>query len=148
MRKFTDQSSIAQLGSILVLITMVTTLFGTVVLLAADQIIDRKYASDADLKAVQEEFAHQVVGLADSVNENTKVSRETARSVHALTLTLVTIQIRDLEHTVRQLESEKVAQGVQWSTAAERTLRDMQRSVMDLGVQRKRLIQNQIGDRD
>jgi hypothetical protein len=146
MRKFTEQSTMGQFGVILGLIAMMTTLFGGVALLAADQAIDQKYATDSDVKAVQEQFAHQVGALSSSVNENTKVSREMSRSVHALTLTMVTIQIRDLEQTVRQLKSEKVAQGVQWSTAAERTLSDMQRTVMDLGVQRQRLIQNPIGD--
>ena len=145
MRKLTDQSFLGQLASVFGLIALVVSLFGGVVLFAADSAIDQKYASDADLKSVQEQFAKQVGKLGDTVDKNTQAVQQTTISMQTLALTMVTIQIRDMEPTIRELEIEKLNQGVQWSAAEERTLRDMQRALSDLNIYRQRLFENSTG---
>ncbi len=146
MRKLSDQTPFGQLMSLLTLLTVLVTLFGSVVLLAADKAIDQVYATDADLQAVQRQVAAQVEEIKQTVNKNTDVSNQTAQSVQALALSIVTIQIRDLEPDIQELEREKRLQGTEWSTAEERTLRQMQRTLMDLEKQRNTLFSTTIGD--
>lgn len=142
MKKITEQTFIGQLSSVLSLVTLVVGLFGGVVLLAADKAIDEKYASDADLQSVQKQFSRQVNELNETVNQNTRVTRETSKSVQALALTMVTMQIQNLEATIKELEQERDSQGAGWSAAAEKTLRDMQRTLQDFELQRRHLFQS------
>lgn len=142
MKKITEQTFIGQLSSVLSLVTLVVGLFGGLVLLAADTAIDEKYASDADLQSVQRQFSKQVNALTETVNRNTKVTSETSKSVQALALTMVTIQIQNLEVTIKELEGERDIQGGAWSAAAEKTLRGLQRTLQDFELQRRHLFQS------
>jgi hypothetical protein len=137
----------SHLGQLLVLAGMLAAAgipVGGTILWAADVRIDEKYATDEDLKAVQENLYIQIDGLADKVERNTDASTKTARSVDALTLSILDIQIADLEADIHQLEREKRQQGAAWVESEERALREAQRRLDDLQAQRAILFQRVI----
>lgn len=141
MAKFSEASTISQMSQILGLVAVFFTIFGAAFYALADQQIDAKYATDADLLAVQETVVLQVETITRTVQENTKVVRATSNSVDGLALVVLGLQISDLDDDIIDLEAEKRADGAAWNERDERNLRDRQRALSDLEIQRTRLLE-------
>jgi len=95
--KFTDQSAGRQWSAIIGIIAVVFGGFGAAVWSAGDTIIDLKYATDEDVRAVQETVVQQFEAIQRTVELNTKTVRATSSSVDGLTLVVLDLRIRDLE---------------------------------------------------
>lgn len=137
--KFTDQSAGRQWGIIITIIGVVFGGFGAAVWSAGDTIINLKYATDEDVKAVQETVVQQFEAIQATVQANTKTVRATSASVDGLTLVVLDLRIRDLEDDLIDLESEKINSGANWTARNERTMRDRDKALADLKIQRDRL---------
>ena len=141
MAKFSDASPISQISQILGLVAVFFTIFGAAFYALADQQIDAKYATDADLLAVQETVVLQVETITRTVQENTKVVRATSNSIDGLALVVLGLQISDLDDVIIDLEAEKRKEAAAWSERDERGLRDRQRALSDLELQRAALLE-------
>lgn len=141
MKKFSEHSAGIQLTQILGVMTFMLGVGGSFMLWAADAKIDEKYATDADLLAVQEVVQAQVETITTSVTENTTTVRATANSVDGLTLVVLGLQLGKLEEEVIALEAEKRAEGAGWNERDENSLRSRQRALSDLAAQRAVLMQ-------
>ena len=141
MSKFSEASTISQISQILGLVAVMMTIFGAAFVALADQQIDDKYATDEDLRAVQETVEAQVTRIEETVTTNTTTVRATADSVDALVLSVLGLQISDLEEEIVELEREKRQEAARWTESDERHLRDRQRALADLELQRNALIQ-------
>ena len=141
MAKFSDASPISQVSQLLGLVAVFMTIFGAAFIALADQQIDAKYATDADLMAVQETVVIQVETITRTVQENTKVVRATSNSIDGLALVVLGLQISDLDDTLIDLEAEKRREAAAWSERDERGLRDRQRALSDLELQRAALLE-------
>lgn len=141
MGKFSEASTVSQLSQILGLVAVMFTLFGAAFYALADQAIDQKYATDEDLAAVQAQVVLQVETITTSVEENTKVVRATSSSVDGLALVVIGLQITDLEDTIINLEEEKRKEAAGWNERDERNLRDKQRALSSLEIQRTALLE-------
>ncbi len=139
--KFSDASPISQISQILGLVAVFFTIFGAAFYALADQQIDAKYATDADLLAVQETVVLQVETITRTVQENTKVVRATSNSIDGLALVVLGLQISDLDDVIIDLEAEKRKEAAAWSERDERGLRDRQRALSDLELQRAALLE-------
>ena len=137
--KFTDQSAGRQWGIIFTIIGVLFGGFGAAVWSAGDTIIDLKYATDEDVKAVQETVVQQFEAIQATVQANTKTVRATSASVDGLTLVVLDLRIRDLEDDLIDLEAEKLRVGSSWTPRNERTIRDRDKALADLLIQRDRL---------
>ncbi len=137
--KFTDQSAGRQWGIIVTIIGVVFGGLGAAVWSAGDTVIDLKYATDEDVKAVQETVVQQFEAIQATVQANTKTVAATSSSVDGLTLVVLDLRIRDLEDDLIDLESEKLNAGDNWTARDERTMRDRDKALADLKVQRDRL---------
>ena len=142
--KFHERSHLGQLAILVGMLAGTGIPIGGTLLWAADVRINEKYATDEDLKAVQENLNIQIEALAETVESNTEASSHTARSVDALTLSILDIQIAQLEAQIHQLEVEKRSQGATWVESEERALRESQRRLTDLQAQRAILFQRVI----
>ena len=141
MKKFSEHSAGIQLTQILGIMTFLLGVGGSFMLWAADAKIDEKYATDADLLAVQEVVQAQVETITTSVTENTTTVRATASSVDGLTLVVLGLQVDDLESDIVNLEAEKREEGAAWNERDENDLRSKQRALDDLMAQRQILLQ-------
>ena len=141
MAKFSEASTVSQISQILGLVAVFMTLFGAALFALADQQIDQKYATDADLLAVQTTVQMQVETITTTVQENTKTVRATSNSVDGLALVVLGLQISDLDDDIIDLEAEKRADGAAWNERDERNLRDRQRALADLEIQRTMLLE-------
>ena len=141
MAKFSEASPISQMSQILGLIAVFMTLFGAAFIALADQQIDAKYATDADLLAVQQQVVLQVETITRTVQENTKTVRATSNSIDGLALVVLGLQISDLDDALIDLEAEKRREGAGWNERDERGLRDRQRALADLEIQRTMLLE-------
>lgn len=141
MAKFSEASTVSQLSQILGLVAVMFTLFGAAFYALADQQIDNKYATDEDLAAVQMQVVTQVETITTTVQENTKTVRATANSIDGLALVVLGLQVSDLEEEISLLESEKREEGAAWNERDERNLRDRQRALGDLELQRSTLLE-------
>ena len=141
MQKFSEASTVSQISQILGLVAVFFTIFGAAFYALADQQIDAKYATDADLLAVQETVQMQVETITTTVTENTKVVRATSNSVDGLALVVLGLQISDLDDDIIDLEAEKRKEAAAWSERDERGLRDRQRALSDLELQRTTLLE-------
>ncbi len=139
MKKFSEHSGGIQIAQLLAVMTFVFGVGGSFIIWAADAKIDEKYATDADLLAVQETVTAQVEIITRSVEENTTTVRATASSVDGLVLVVLDIQISDLEDQINGLEADKRSDGAAWNERDERNLRDRQKNLADLGLQRQTL---------
>ena len=148
MKKFSDHSAGVQLTQILGVMTFMLGVGGSFMLWAADAKIDEKYATDADLLAVQETVSAQVERITTSVTENTTTVRATASSVDGLTLVVLGLQISDLESAIVNLEAEKRREAAAWNERDENDLRAKQRALNDLGAQRQILMQRILAARN
>jgi hypothetical protein len=144
MAKFSEATTISQLSQILGLVAVMMTLFGAAFLALADDQIDKKYATDEDVLAVQQTVQAQVTVITTSVEENTRVVRATSNSVDGLALVVLGLQVSDLEQTIADLERDKRAEGAGWNERDERNLRDRQRALSDLELQRQTLLERLI----
>ena len=138
--KFSEASTVSQISQILGLVAVMFGLFGAAFYALADQTIDKKYATDEDVLAVQQSVEAQVTVITTSVEENTKVVRATANSVDGLALVVLGLQISDLEEEIVEFEREKREHAAGWNERDERNLRDRQRALADLEVQRGALM--------
>lgn len=138
-RKFTDQSAGKQWLILGAFITFLTGSAGAVMVWAADAFIDQKYATDVDVRAVQELVVKQFEAIQHTVEANTKTVQATASSVDGLTLVVLDLRIRDLEDDLIDLKAEKVRVGTGWTPRNERTIRDRDKALADLLIQRDRL---------
>jgi len=141
MAKFSEASTVSQMAQLLGLVAVFMTIFGAAFIALADQQIDAKYATDADLLAVQETVVLQVETITRTVQENTKVVRATSNSIDGLALVVLGLQISDLDDTLIDLEAEKRREAAAWSERDERGLRDRQRALSDLELQRAALLE-------
>ncbi len=139
MKKFSEHSGGIQIAQLLTVMTFILGVGGSFMLWAADAKIDEKYATDADLLAVQETVTAQVTIITTSVEENTRTVRATANSVDGLVLVVLDIQISDLEDEITALETDKRKEAAGWNERDERNLRDRQKNLADLDVQRDAL---------
>lgn len=147
--KLSEQSGARQIASILGIVALCVTIFGGITIWAADSAIDQKYATDADVKAVQETTEAAVVRVEAAVNTNTTAVKATSSSVDGLTLVVMDLQIDKTEGEIRALEREKRTEAAAWNERDEDGLRDKQKALADLSTQREilfaRLIANQPG---
>ncbi len=141
MAKFSEASTVSQISQILGLVAVFMTIFGAALFALADQQIDQKYATDEDLLAVQEQVVAQVETITTTVQENTKTVRATSNSVDGLALVVLGLQLTDLEDEIVALEAEKRNEGAGWNERDERNLRDRQRALSSLEIQRTALLE-------
>lgn len=141
MAKFSEASTVSQISQILGLVAVMMTLFGAAFYALADQAIDEKYATDEDLAAVQAQVVTQVETITTTVQENTKVVRATSNSIDGLALVVLGLQITDLEDQIVNLEAEKRREAAAWNERDERNLRDRQRALSSLEIQRTALLE-------
>lgn len=141
MKQFSEQTSGAQWGTIATIIGLLFGGAGAAVWAAGDLIIDQKYATDADVKAVQEQVVQQVQQIKDTVELNTRTVQATSHSVDGLTLVVLDLRIRELQDVEFDMESEKTNAGSNWTTDDNRELLQLKKSLSDLNVQRDRLFQ-------
>lgn len=139
MGKFSEASPISQLSQILALVAVMMTIFGAAFIALADQKIDSKYATDEDLLAVQQTTETAVFEIKTAVEANTATVASTARSVDGLVLSILDVQIADAEDEIAALEADKRAEAAAWNERDERNLRDRQKALSDLTVQRDAL---------
>ena len=137
--KSTEHAAGKQWSAISGIIAVVFGGFGAAVWSAGDTIIDLKYATDADVRAVQETVVQQFQAIQRTVQANTATVKATSSSVDGLTLVVLDLRIRDLEDDLIDLESEKINSGANWTARNERTMRDRDKALADLKVQRDRL---------
>ena len=135
-QKFTEQSAARQWSAILGIIAVVFGGFGAAVWSAGDAVIDLKYATDADVKAVQETVVQQFEAIQHTVQLNTATVKATSSSVDGLTLVVLDLRIRDLEDDLIDLEADKAVAGSSWTARNERSMRDRDKALADLRVQR------------
>ncbi len=148
MAKFSEASTVSQMSQILGLVAVFFTIFGAAFYALADQQIDAKYATDEDLLAVQETVQMSVETITTTVQENTKTVRATSSSVDGLALVVLGLQISDLDDDIVDLEAEKRTDGAGWSERDERNLRDRQRALADLELQRSALLERLVAGPD
>ena len=91
------------------------------------------------MTGVQEVVTLQVETITKSVEENTRTVKATSSSVDGFVLVVLDIQISDLEDQIDSLERDKRNQAAAWNERDERNLRDRQKNLADLGVQRETL---------
>lgn len=139
MKKLSEQSTLTQLSTVLGFIALCVGLFGGIALKASDQVIDDKYATDDDLRAVQETLTAQVTALAATVQTNTTTNKATTKSVDGLTLVVLDLQRKEIAAEIFRLEAEKREQGANWNQTEEKQLRDKQQALADLNTQRAAL---------
>lgn len=139
MAKFTELSQGIQWSSLAGIVAFLTGAFGSIMLWAADSKIDEKYATDADVKAVQEQVVAQVEVITTTVQQNTRTVQATASSVDGLTMVVLDLRIRDIQEEIVLLEHEKTDNPNRWSDRDELNLRDRDKSLTDLKVQRDRI---------
>lgn len=139
MKKFSEHSGGIQLAQILGVMTLFFGVGGSFMLWAADQAIDDKYATDEDLLAVQQTTEKAVFEIKTAVEANTATVASTARSVDGLVLSILDVQIADAEDEIAALEADKRAEAAAWNERDERNLRDRQKGLADLTVQRDAL---------
>ncbi len=133
---FHERSIGSQLAVLATMMAAMGIPAGGIGLWAADAYIDQTYASDQDLKAVQENLNARVDQIAEVVGENTETVQATTKSVDSLTLVVLDIQIERLQGDIAELESEKRAQGAGWVESEERALRNAQQRLSDFKAQR------------
>ena len=134
--KITEQSAIGQVASFASIIAAVILPLFAFALWAADLAADSKYATDADVLAVQTEVAEQVNRIKTLVEANTATVRDTVKSVDGLTLVVLDLQIGELEANIIQLEVIKRSEGAGWNEREETDLRNKQRALDNLDTQR------------
>ena len=139
MKKFSDQSSGIQWSTIGAIIAVITGGLGAAVLWAADARINEKYATDEDVRAVQETTSQQFKSISETVQSNTKFVRQVGDSVDGLTLVVLDIQIEELDDELVDLEAEKANAGVNWSTRDEQDYRAKTVQLSRLRQQRDKL---------
>ncbi len=139
MKKISDAGAGAQIAIILGIMTFFFGVGGSFMLWAADAAIDDKYATDADLLAVQQTTNDAVFDIKIAVEANTATVAATAKSVDALVLSILDVQIKDLAAEIAALERDKRQEAAAWNEGDERNLRDRQRELSDLEVQRQAL---------
>ena len=140
-KKFSEQSTGVQWATIAAIIGIMFGGLGAAILSAGDNVIDQKYATDADLKAVQEQFSQQFGAALETIQRNTSTLQSSAASVDGLTLVVLDLRIRDLENIKFELESEKTNAGANWNNGDERELVGLRKSLGDLNTRRDRLFQ-------
>jgi hypothetical protein len=140
-KKFSEQSTGTQWGTIATIIALLFGGFGAAIWAAGDNVIDQKYATDDDLRSVQEQFVQQFNAALATVEQNTATLKSTAASVDGLTLVVLDLRIRDLEGIKFDLESEKTNAGANWNSGDERELVGLRKSLSDLNTQRDRLFE-------
>ena len=148
MPKFSEASTVSQVSQLLGLVAVMMTIFGAAFIALADQQIDQKYATDEDLAAVQAQVVTQVETITTTVQENTKVVRATSNSVDGLALVVLGLQISELEEVIIDLEAEKRKDGAAWNERDERNLRDRQRALSSLEIQRTALLERLVAGPD
>lgn len=136
LTKFNERSAIGQLAALAGIITALGIPIGGALLWAGDTIVDQKYATDADLASVQQVMTEQILDLKGAVETNTGAMAATGKSVDGLTLVVLDLQIDKIEAAIRADEREKRGQGAGWSEREEDTLRDKQKALADLTMQR------------
>ncbi len=139
MKKISDAGAAAQIGIILGIMTFFFGVGGSFLIWAADAKINEKYATDEDLLAVQTETKEAVFEIKTAVEANTATVASTARSVDGLVLSLLDVKIADAEEEIAALEREKRQEAAAWNERDERNLRDRQKALSDLTVQRDAL---------
>ena len=139
MAKFTELSQGIQWSSLAGIVAFLTGAFGSIMLWAADSKIDEKYATDEDLKMVQEQVVAQVEVITRTVQQNTRTVQATASSVDGLTLVVLDLRIRDLDEELVKLERSKRNSPNDWGERDELNLRDREKAVADLKIQRDRI---------
>ncbi len=139
MKKISDAGPGAQIGIIIGIMTFVMGAGGSFLIWAADAKIDQKYATDEDLLAVQQSTEQAVFEIKIAVEANTATVKQTTRSIDGLLLSILDVQISDIETEIAALEADKRAEPAAWNERDERNLRDRQKALADLDVQRQAL---------
>ncbi len=137
--KFTDKSARSQLAIIGIITSIIFGGLGAAVWSAGDTVIDLKYATDKDVLAVQEQVQQQFESISNTVKANTATVQQTANSVDGLTLVVLDLRIRDLDNEVFDLDRDRLASPGSWTDRDQRNLRDKEKALTDLRVQRDRL---------
>lgn len=144
--RFTAKSAGVQWATLVTIITVLTGGLGAAVLWAADARIDEKYATDEDLRAVQETTSQQFKAIGESVTKNTETLQRTAGSVDGLALVVLDLQIEKIENAIIDLEDEKQDAGSAWGTRDEQELRAKEKALSNLRLQRDKLFERILAD--
>ena len=146
VRKFSELSLLGQLATIGGMVSAIWAVVGSFAIWAADTKINEKYATDEDLANVQQRVEIEVTTITTTVETNTRTVARVAKSVDALTLSILDIGIKDTSDELYAMEKNKRSQGAAWNEREEATLRDRQQHLADLQAQRnlifKRLLEN------
>lgn len=139
MKKFSEQGAGVQWSTIGAIIAVVTGGLGGAVLWAADARINEKYATDDDVRAIQQTTSNQVKRIEETVRSNTKFVRQVGDSVDGLTLVVLDIQIEELDDELVELEAEKENSAINWTTRDEQDYRAKILNIERLRQQRDKL---------
>ena len=146
-RKISEQTALGQATSIGTMIALCVSLFGGGVMMAADSSIDKKYATDVDVTAAHAitKMQFEQIKLIAAKNRltietNTTAVSATIKSVDALALVVLNMQIRDLEGLLTEMTIDQADGGKHWSGHDNRILRETERYVADLETQRRFLL--------
>lgn len=136
MQKITEQSAAGQVVSFAGILTAIAIPFFLAAIWIADVAADTKYATDADVLAVQQQVAMDVSTIKIAVEANTATVSATAKSVDGLTLVVLDLQIGELESDIVELEADKRQDAAAWNERDETDLRRRQRALQSLDTQR------------
>jgi hypothetical protein len=139
MKAFHEKTPKGQIATLLAMMSMLGLPAGSIIVLGAEAKLDTVYQTDAEATAVHTAIQTKVAELSDTVEANTAALGRTVKSVDALTLTVIELQIHKIEEEVVHLERSKQDHPASWTTRNERNLNDKRRSLGDLTRQRQSL---------
>jgi len=146
MKKLSDQGLFGQLATVCGIVAAFGIPLGAGLLWAADVKINEKYATDSDLKSVQEVIRSQVINIQASVDQNTKSVNRIGESVDGLTLVVMDLRRDRLAEEIRIIKMTKSRRADQWTDMEARNLRMKEQALSDLNTQRKALFNRVIQD--
>lgn len=148
IKKLHERSWLGQLASIATICTILISPLFMVLIYAADQRFDEKYATDKALEVTRKEFTEMATDIRRVVYANTEKMETVTHSVDGLTLAVLDMQIAKLEARISMLERIKVRKEHRgnngWTRHDAEGLYEKKYQLADLVSQRSRVFQRVI----
>lgn len=139
MKAFHEYTPTGQIGMLLGMMSMLGIPTGGIILVGAETMMDTTFQTDIEANAFQSAITLEVAGLSESVENNTTTLKQAVESVDSLNLTVLNIQVNDLEREIAVMEQDKRNNPTAWSIRDESTLNNKRRLLDDLNRQRQRV---------
>lgn len=143
IKKFSDLSVGRQFLTILAFMGVSGSGIMTAFLWAADHKINEKYATDADLRMVQQHMHQEMKSIKRVLEANTLSVTSLSSSVESLGLTVTDLQVSKVEADIAQLAAK-----VGLSSHERKYLKSLQNRLNNLRVQRDALFRRSIRTAD